>query len=331
MDKNIIYVGVDDGFRQTKIVTSTGIKLAIPSLARTGFSLTTIGDADAGTGGYESEGREFTVDSEIDGEDTRFDDYSLTEINRVLVNHVLQLAELGGRDIELATGLPFEKFFRPGSNEPNQDLISKKIQNLQIEVRPLNGKSIPNIVGQQVTAQGLAAYVDYLTTDKGEIRKGVDPSKPVAVLDIGGRTTDSVTIYGGGKLDHEVSGTGNIGISNVYDQIENELKRRFKVSKIRLVTLEHVARHRKIRLRGQDHDVHDLVEAAVREVGSQIIREVKRRIGDAAEMESVLLVGGGAALMGDLIREEYPHCHIPDEPEFANARGMLKYVQFMRD
>ncbi|MDH0341969.1 ParM/StbA family protein [Chromobacterium haemolyticum] len=327
-----IYVGVDDGFRQTKIITSSNVKLAIPSLARAGFTLTTIGDADAGTGGYETVGgRQFTVDPEIDGEDTRFDDYAVSDINRVLVNHVLQLAELGGREVVLATGLPFQKFFRPGSNEPNQELISHKIQNLEIEVRPLSGKPVPNIISQQVTAQGLAAYVDYLTADNGEIRQGVDPSKPVAVVDIGGGTTDCVTVYGGGKLDHELSGTGPIGISHVYDQLENDLKRKFNVSKIRQVTLEYVARHRKIRLRGQDHDVSDLVDAAVNEIGQQILREVKRRIGDAGEMESVLLVGGGAALMGQLIRQEYPHCHVPEEPEFANARGMLKYVQYMKD
>jgi len=328
-EQELIYVGVDDGFRQTKIVTSTGIKLSVPSLARSGFALTSIHGEDAGSGGYETEGRQFTVDAEIDGEDTRFDDYALSEINRVLVNHVIQMAGLAGRDIKLATGLPFQSFFRPGSNEPNQDLIDRKIANLSIEVKPLNGAAAPHIVAQQVTAQGLAAYVDYLTADSGEIRADIDPSAPVAVLDIGGRTTDVVTVYGGGKLDHEVSGTGNIGISNVYDQLENELKRKFSVAKIRLGTLERVARERKIRLRGQEHNVSDLINAAVEDVGGQIIREIKRRIGDAAEMESVILVGGGAVLMEQLIRREFPHCYVPAEPEFANGRGMLKYIQFM--
>lgn len=330
--ETIIYVGVDDGFRQTKIVTSTGFKLAVPSLARAGFSLTTIGGAqDAGEGGYETEGRQFTVASEIEGEDTRFDDYALSDINRVLVNHVLQRAGLGGKAIGLATGLPFQSFFLPGGSEANQELISKKISNLATGVTPLDGNAPVKLELQQVTAQGLAAYIDYMTADDGNLREGVDPSADVAIVDIGGRTTDTVTIYGGGKLDHVKSGTGNIGISNVYDHIENEIKRRFNVASIRLATLEQVARHKTIRLRGTPHDVTDIVAAATAEVFQQILREVKRRIGDAAEMSAVLLVGGGAALMHDLLKSEYPHCLVPPEPEFANARGMLKYVQFMRD
>ena len=126
-NEEIIYVGVDDGFRATKIVTSTGFQLAVPSLARSGFALTSIGsDEDAGIGGYETDKRQFTVDSEIDGEDTRFDDYSLTEINRVLVNHVMQRAGLGGKRVALATGLPFQSFFIAGSSDANQELISRK-------------------------------------------------------------------------------------------------------------------------------------------------------------------------------------------------------------
>jgi plasmid segregation protein ParM len=325
----VVFVGVDDGFRQTKIVTSTGIQFSIPSLARSGFALTAIGGEDAGTGGYETENRQFTVDAEIDGEDTRFDDYAVSDINRVLVNHVIQLAGLSGQSIRLATGLPFEKFFMPGASEPNQALINRKKNNLAIEVRPLTGALPPCIVGQQVTAQGLAAYVEYLTDDLGNIRAGVDPSAPVAILDIGGRTTDVVTVFGGGKLDHQVSGTGNVGNSDVYDHNENALKSKFQVSRIRQATLDRVARDQRIRLRGQDHDITDLVGAAVDAVGSQIIREIKRSIGDAAEMESVLLVGGGAVLMERLIRKEFPHSHVPADPEYANAKGMLKYVRFM--
>jgi plasmid segregation protein ParM len=78
-----------------------------------------------------------------------------------------------------------------------------------------------------------------------------------------------------------------------------------------------------------DHNVGGIVDSAVKEIGAQILREAKRRIGDAAEMQSVILVGGGAALMRDVIAEAYPHVHVPENPEQANARGMRKYLQYM--
>ncbi|MFM0265536.1 plasmid segregation protein ParM domain-containing protein [Paraburkholderia sediminicola] len=327
--ENVVYAVVDDGFRQSKGMSSAGFKGAVPSVARSGYTLSSIGDDDGGSGGYETEGLQYTVDPSIDGEDTRYNDYAFTPINRVLVNHVLQLASLGGKDVVLATGLPFQTYFRQGSTDVNQEIIDRKIANLNIEVRPLNGQDAPRIVRQEVIAQGVAAVIDFLTDDNGDIRSDIDPAAPLAVVDIGGRTTDCVTIYGGSKVDHAASGTGEVGISNVYDHIENELKRRFSVSKIRLGLLEQVARQRRVSLRGQSHDVGDIVDAAVEEVGQKILREVKRRIADAAEMQAVVLVGGGATLMQKLVKADYPHCHVPLEPEFANARGMLKFLRFM--
>jgi len=102
------------------------------------------------------------------------------------------------------------------------------------------------------------------------------------------------------------------------------------VQDVRLVMLEAMARTRKVRLRGQDHDVGDIIDRAVEEVGPQLLRAVERQIRDAAEMEQVVVVGGGASLMYPLIKDKYPHAVVADDPEFANARGMMKYVQHLR-
>ena len=327
--EDIVFAVVDDGFRQMKTLSSLGYEDTFASMARTGFTLSSMGKEqdDAGLGGYETNSRQFTVDPDIDGEDTRFDDYAVSDINRVLVHHALHRAGLSGKKIILGTGLPFQIYFNE-DNTVNQKLLDRKVENLSIEVKPLNGAAAPVIVSQMVFAQGLSACIDHVTDEKGNYRSDFDRSAPIAVVDIGGRTTDSVVLLGGDKVDHSVSGTGNIGISNVYDKIGADLRSEFNVSSIRLVTIENAVRTGKIRFRGQEHDISKVIQAAVREVGPQIMREVQRRIGDAAEMSEVLLVGGGATLMEDVMREYYPHCVVPKNPEFANARGMLKFIQF---
>lgn len=325
--EEVIYVVVDDGFRQIKLLSSTGYADSFASVARAGFTLSTMGKEDAGIGGYETNGRQFTVDSDLDGEDTRFDDYVISDINRVLVNHALQLAGLAGKKIVLGTGLPFQVYFND-DNTVNQKLIESKVENLRVQVKPLSGAEAPMIVEQMVFAQGLAACIDHVTDEKGNYRSNFDRSAPIAVVDIGGRTTDSVVLLGGEKVDHSASGTGNVGISNVYDKISSDLRAEFNVARIRLVTIENAVRTGKIRFRGAEHDIGEIVQNAVREVGPQIVREVQRCIGDAAEMSEVLLVGGGAPLMESVMREHFPHCVVPKDPEYANARGMLKFIQF---
>lgn len=45
----------------------------------------------------------------------------------------------------------------------------------------------------------------------------------------------------------------------------------------------------------------------------------------------MILVGGGAALMSNCLKEAFPHLLVPTRPEFSNARGMLKYLKMEID
>lgn len=326
--QDIVGVAIDDGFRQIKIVTSEGFKTAIPSVARSGFSLSRL-DGDAAAGGYETEGKRYTVDADIQGEDTRFDDYATSPINRVLIHHVMHLAGLAGRRVALCTGVPFQSYFHAGSNEKNDGLLEAKKASLDVPVATLNGKASVDIVRQDVAAQGFAAYVDYMTDDAGGFRANVRQGEAYAVVDIGGGTTDCVTVLRGGSgIDHRASGTANIGVGDVHDMIEGDLMKAFGSQRIRLSTLDRVAREKRIRWQGEDKDVSAIVDRAIDEVAQQVIRELKRRIGKAGEMDAVLLTGGGAVLMREPLMQAYPHCVVMEDPAFANARGMLKVLNF---
>ncbi|WP_230044798.1 ParM/StbA family protein [Pseudomonas aeruginosa] len=329
---DVVLAVEDDGFRQMQGLASVAL-IAHPTLAPAGFTMSLIGagDGDAGLAGYLTSGREYSVDPQIDGVDTRFDEFSTSVINRLLVHHTLHTLGRSGKRVLLATGLPIQSFFVAGSSEANQSLMDRKMANLTEPVEPLGGLQPIQIIQQRLTAQGLLAYIDYVVDDNGNYKSDVEMDAAVADIDIAGRTTDCDTVYGGGKLDHVGSATGVLGISNDYDIIVNELKRKFAASKFRLSTLEHVARHRIIRLRGLQHDLGDIVDAAVAENSQQIIRESQRRIADAAEMHAVILVRGGAALMSYCLKDAFPHLLVPTRPEISNARGMLKYLKIEID
>lgn len=318
---------VDDGFRQMKLLTPD-TRQVHSSVVRAGFSLGGGIGVDAGAGGYSTEGRDYTVTQDAEGEDTRFDDYALSQINRVLVHHALFAAGLGGRDVVLGTGLPFRMYFEPGSNKANAELLKKKMANLATPVESMDGGKAPSIVRQQVFPQGLMAYVDYALDDELKMRPEIDPTAPVVVVDVGGRTTDTATIVRGSTVDHAASGTVNLGVSNIHDKLDALLRARFNVSKpIATSRLDLWLRQGKVMLRGEQHEIGNEIAQAVGDVLEQVRRELQRRVGDAAEMQAVLLVGGGAPLLADGLRRDYPHVKVPGDPEFANARGMLKTLR----
>lgn len=325
-----VLVAVDDGFRQIKLLSSDGHKVSHLSVAKAGFSLGGAMGADLAAGVYRTAGADYTVDHNIDGESTRYEGYATSEINRVLVHHALHIAGLEGREITLATGLPLGTFFGGPGRAADAELIAKKKANLAEAVEAMSGKPAPVIRHQEVVSQGLMAYADYALQDDLSFREGFDSSVPVAVVDIGGGTTDTATIVNGDKVDFDRSGTINKGVLDVFAQLQQRLRERFKLgsASIPAATLEHFLRTGKARVRGAEHDISDDIHAVVGVVLEEIRRELKRRIGEAALMQAVVLVGGGANLFADGLREDYPHLVVPEDPEFANARGMLKMLRW---
>lgn len=323
-----IFVAVDDGFRQNKGVDTHGKTLCIASNARIGYTLSSIGEDDD-DGGYESEGREYTVDPNIEGEDTRFSDFAHSGLNRVLVHHVLHGLGHSGQTINLVTGLPFSTYFRAGTSQPNVEFIEKKKASLAVPVLPKSGKASVAIGKQMVAAQGVAAWIDCVVDDDGNWRNGNPPGGMEAVIDIGGRTTDIVSIMPGIKIDHECSGTGIVGVSDVVDKLSELLHTELGVSSVRLSTLNNALRSGQIKLRGEQVSIQKLIAKAVAAVADKVARQVKGCIGDGAELDRIYLVGGGATLLAPHLLPLMPHLVVAEDPEFANARGMLKFMRFM--
>lgn len=323
--KELLLVGVDDGYAMTKIALPDGRLLKIPSRAKAGVHGRAFGaNNDAIDGGYETEGQPYSFMDVQDGEGTRFDGYQFSPLNRVIVHHALRLAGLGGKSVKIATGLPVGDYFSGPNRSPNVALIEKKTQNIKTPIRALSGESCADIAANYVFAEGVAAWIDYAVNDKGEVVANI--GAPAAVVDIGGRTTDCVTVLPGFKVDDHRSGTANIGVLDLYERVERLAAAKFNVPYVPMSEVEKAVVSGSITLWGKPHDVREIVDGAKREICEQIHREVMRRIGSAHDFERVVFVGGGAVVF-DGIQSFYPNADRPKDPEFANARGLLKYMR----
>lgn len=325
-----VLAAIDDGFRQIKLLSSEDHRFTQLSVVGPGFTLggsAATGAADAGFGAYRTDGRDFTVDPDISNkEGTRYDGYALSDLNRVLVHHALYSAGFSGREVILATGLPYARYYQSG----DEDLLAKKIANLAIPVEAMTGAPAPKIVKQHVLPQAVMAYMDYAYDDElADVRAGVTPDMPVVVIDVGGGTTDIATVLPNGhapKVDHLKSGTIKAGVLDTLKDLTARLERRFAFSGVRESLLERCIRTRRVFLRGAEHDISEDIAAAIDVAVQPILRELQRLVGSAAS-ETPLLVGGGAALVAEALRRPYPHLVVAEDPEFANARGMLKTLK----
>lgn len=324
-----IAIGLDDGYAYTKLALPDGRLIVVPSRARVGhLGVTWINEAAQRAVEYETDGTVYSVGA-VDGAPTHFEGYPWSGLNRCVVQHAFQQAGLAGQSIHAVSGLPISSFYRK-NGELRNETIAKKRESLKQLVRPIAGSLPAAVAFHEVIPEALAAWYDDVIVEQGDAIS-LDTQRvsvPVAVVDIGGRTTDYVVVKDQGIL-HAGSGSLQCGMLSVKQIVSSGIEARFDLEAISEQRVDQAVQHHVVRLQGTDHDVSALVNAAKREVVEQIHVETRRQLGSGVELDRVLFVGGGAVALATHIENWFPHQAIAAHPAFANARGMLKYLRYV--
>lgn len=340
-----LLVAVDDGYAQTKLYgdnpegkgivevddkttkknLETKKRFIMRSSARPGrYGLMDIsGSGDIGT--YKTgEGEDWTVSEDIESESTQYDGFHTSTMNRVLVSHALMSAGYSGKKVKLITGLPVADFFINGRK--NQEQITRKKENLLRKVMSgMPDTLMPVIEDVSVGCQAMSAFIDYFIDDN--IKERDVPISKVAIVDIGGRTTDIALIINAAQFDPSRSGTANIGVLDVYTALSDLIKAKFNTrDQYALSYLDKGLRTGKIKMWGKECDISDLVTEAVNEQKTKTIREIERKLGSASDLDKVIFVGGGSELFK--LSDTFPNGYQAPDSEFSNARGLYKYARY---
>ena len=196
-----VCVGIDDGYAYTKLALPDGRVLSVPSRAQIGRSkVSWIREAEQLIFEYETDGTIYSV-GDIEAAATRFEGYSRSGMNRAIVQHALQCADLEGSDIHAVSGLPISAFYRQAGGR-RRSTIDAKRENLMMAVRPRGAALAVDITEHDVIPEALAAWYDHVILERdGEAYLDQERVRvPVAVVDIGGRTTDTVVVRDQGIL-----------------------------------------------------------------------------------------------------------------------------------
>ncbi|MGJ7523468.1 plasmid segregation protein ParM domain-containing protein [Variovorax sp. LT1P1] len=335
-----VLVAVDDGYAMTKVVLSNGTKFKMPSLVRTGASSltgsseelptykTNVGEGTHGEQGFFTA----TMASDIEAADTRYNDYPYGALNRVMVHHALRQAGLGGQEVEVATSLPVHTFFnQDGQNKVN---IARKNESIEQPVHAVAGVPCARVAKAHVFAEGVAAWLDFAISDEGTQRVALE--SPAAVIDIGGRTTDTVKVLVGMNVEKKASGTINKGVLDLVKAIKLTILRNPTIqemfgdlqdSQVPRAMVEEVIRTGVFRKHALNVDFSEDVAIARAAIAADIMKDVEQRVAKGFDLQAMLFVGGGSIVFKEEIKKHFATAVFVDEPEFANARGMFKYLK----
>lgn len=327
---NVHLVGIDDGRAEVKLYAGQGKQFKIRTAVLAGVHASSIGNISGGgeSGTYETDGVSYTAGHDVDGEDTRFEDFDGSPINRVAIHHALIKAGFEGEKVKIATGLPVSANYLSG--QINKSAVNSKRAKIQQPVISLNPSiQTSEILSNIIIAEGVAAFLDdRLDEDGNLVNDGL--SGPVGVVDFGGRTIDTVWMRSVNEIDHRHSGSEEIGVLDLYDLVENGLRAKYpNLGSFTREQLESAVKTKSVRLFGKPHDVAEIVKEGISEIQSRIDREIQRRFGGASSLERILFVGGGSAAIPG-IAERYPNAVMVKDPEFANARGMYKMLKHLQ-
>ena len=322
-------VGLDDGYALTKVALPGDRLAVIPSCARIGPSgVTGVLQDEPRIFEYETGDTVYSVGA-VDGTPTHFEGYAWSGLNRAVVQHALVQAGLAGRTVHAVSGLPVSAFYRK-NGALREARIDRKRDSLKQAVRPVAEILPAGIAFHEVIPEALAAWYDHVIVEQGG-EVGVDPARlgaPVAVVDIGGRTTDYVVVQDQGIV-HASSGSLACGMLDVKQKVAHGIAARFDLEALGEQRLARAVECGSVRLAGVDHDVAALVEEARREIVERIHAETRRQLGLGMELDCVLFTGGGTVALAEHLQGWFSHQVIAEHPAFANARGMLKYLRYV--
>lgn len=335
-NKDALYVAVDDGYAMTKVALPDGTLLKLPSTVRDG-SVTLSGDSDeipvyrtAEDGGDRT--FSYTNSSDVGAAATDFDTYPFSARNRVMVHHALIKAGLGGRQVKIVTSLPVHDFY--GETSKNQVSIDRKNVSIRIPVAALGARPCAEIVASTVLSEGVCAWLDHALGDDGQERVTLD--SPAAVIDIGGRTTDTVKILGGLSVDRRSSGTKNLGVLDLIKALRPKIAGHPEITKIfgtlkdenvSRKMVEDVIQTLRFARHNLDIPMSEIVADSRRSIAVEILDDIERRIAKGFDLQALLFVGGGSVVFREEILSRFPSATFVEGPEYANARGMLKYMR----
>lgn len=343
-------VADDNGYADHKLAwfDSAGKILTgkVPALIQVGGQGLTTADGTR-IGAYRVDEVEYTCSSAIDTPmNLRNADYPVSIPNRVLFNHALARFGLLGMPIKAAVSLPFRDYFS-GDGQMNEELKAASAANfMQANVQVLGSPAQPEVQDVVVYAEALSAWFDWALEDDGSTSSGyeelVDLQGEMLVADIGGSTTDLASFKmtnevaeGQMIIGHKKSGTEKVGVLDAKAKLEELVRKTMTENGVKGFSghssqipnnlLETIMQKGKAHFAGKVWDFTVERELATRSVAEQITSYIKSTVGNVSAYYAILVVGGGAVVFRDALSKLLPSAIFMDE--FANARGMLKFMR----
>lgn len=248
--------------------------------------------------------------------------------NIILLSTATALLAPDREDILIVSGLPLEHY------KTQRQEFSSFLKMFNAELRfidhfPGHNTRKISFAGAAVFPQGAGAVYEAFL-DYPEIKQKAGAL--VAVVDVGFKTTDYITVRIGTPLEtiEYLSGTIDAGMYHLHRSFESSYLQEtgYKADPGRIG--EYIASGGRFFFDGRERNLSQSLQTARHELVN-VIRDglISRWNDHYREFQAVFLAGGGAPELGDSLKQTFPMLKRVNDPQFANCKGFLYYARLL--
>ena len=156
--------------------------------------------------------------------------------------------------------------------------------------------------------------------DQSDIEKG-----RLGIIDVGTYTTDFV-VSDDLRYVQRISGSIPIGWNEVTSRVQQALG---DLHRLELMPheVDRAVQAGEVRVRGEPVLLKPLIEPAMADIQTAVIARARDLWGEGAQLDMILVSGGGGPYLYDAIHDVYPHARLLDNAFWANAEGFYRFGQ----
>lgn len=263
------------------------------------------------------DGTEYEVgpdSGDLDGNDASRnlnDSYIYTEQYKAVFYGALHY--MGASDIDLlVVGLPLSNM--QAATKLKEIIVGTHKINSEKTVVVKDALVLPQPLGGLYYCLSQAKEVEAFEFLKEEVNLIIDP----------GFLTFDFLVSNGTKVIENRSSAYNGGVSKVLRSIAESISSKFNIKYDNLNAIDRGLRKRKIKINGVAESLEEHIKNT-RAILEGSVNYMKNMVGDGADIDNIILLGGGSSIYKKTIEGYFPNHSIltVEEPQMANVKGFL--------
>lgn len=231
----------------------------------------------------------------------------------------------GTPEATIVAGLPVAFY------EADKDILKNKLQGVHKFTREGRKQQTINVPRSVTVPEPFGTLFDCLWNNEGKVAAPEIATGNIGIVDFGGKTTNLLSVSRMKEIGRKTASV-NVGGWDMVRAVRRWLNNECPKLNLRDHEIRQSIITKSVRYYGKPVDISEIVTSTSHDLIEQVIAQATQLWNGAANLDAVLITGGGALLLGDqiLAHPNFPHARIVDDPVMANARGFWKYARYLR-